>query len=143
MDDSFIVTSGWDKSATLWTSEGSLVTRLEGHSAGISSVLLTPDNQLAATASDDGTVKIWDAASSRVLWSIDTDGSAAAESVELTRDGQFLLAATGKTAKVWRIDRDNRPAAELSEIRRCRVGYVLEQGSLQRDERDREECVQR
>ncbi|KAJ1547816.1 hypothetical protein HK096_010944, partial [Nowakowskiella sp. JEL0078] len=52
------------------TDWGSCLATLEGHSGAVWDVAFTPDGTMVATAGDDGSIKIWDAASGEVIRSI-------------------------------------------------------------------------
>ncbi|WP_293103305.1 hypothetical protein [Moorena sp. SIOASIH] len=78
--------------------------RLEGHKSWVNSVSFSPDSQLLATGSDDGTVKLWTIEgklrNSLGGWYTDTFNS-----VSFSPDGKIL--ATGSddgTVKLWSID---------------------------------------
>lgn len=74
---------------------------LAGHAGYVLSVAFSPVRDILATASWDGTAKIWDAASGRELFTL-KGHAAPLTSVSFSRDGQFV--ATGsrdKTARVW------------------------------------------
>lgn len=74
---------------------------LRGHTAGLWDIAFSPDGKRLATASIDGTAKVWDAATGRELLTLCCH-SAIVYSIAFSSDGTRL--ATGswdKTAKVW------------------------------------------
>ncbi len=72
-----------------------------GHSAAVSSVALNSNGRCVATASGDGTIKIWDAESGRVLISLEGHGRSV-NSVAWSPDGQRLASGSDDSAvKVW------------------------------------------
>jgi WD40 repeat protein len=72
-----------------------------GHLRRVSSVALSASGDLLASGSDDGTVKLWDTRSGRLLYSLEGHGGMV-NSVALSASGDLL--ATGfhdGTVKLW------------------------------------------
>ncbi len=86
---------------------------LRGHEDNVNSVAYSPDGKHLATASADGTAKVWDAETGGVLMTLSGHGDAV-NSVAFSPDGKRL--ATGsddKTAKIW----DAQSGKELMTLR--------------------------
>jgi hypothetical protein len=107
-DERLIVTGSDDKSARgiLWKldhGEWSPVTRITGHSEGITSVAFSPIHQLRLlTGSRDATAKLWDISQ----WSASGTG----RSVEISRNGptiKELLTLRGHVEEVTAVDFDH------------------------------------
>jgi WD40 repeat protein len=80
---------------------------LSGHTAQVTSVAMTADGAKIVTGSVDGTVRIWDAATGRVLHVLSSDGEPV-RSVAVTPDGRRIVAGVGiygaqhhGSARVW------------------------------------------
>src|SRR6266480_1903317 len=74
---------------------------LEGHSRSVRSVVFSSDGQRLASASGDGTIKIWNAASGQCLQTLEGH-SDSVRSVVFSSDGLRLASASGDgTIKIW------------------------------------------
>jgi WD40 repeat protein/serine/threonine protein kinase len=89
---------------------GSPITQLRGHRKSISSLAFTRDGQTLLSASDDGTIRVWDvvppvkekAAHLFAQNSISTEWRAYGPALFLAPDGRHLLAVyTNETFSVW------------------------------------------
>lgn len=74
---------------------------LSGHTAEVGSIAFSPDNQLLATGSYDGTAKIWEAGTGNERWHLQSN-SGKVDHVTFSPDGKLLAMSTrDQTAKLW------------------------------------------
>jgi WD40 repeat protein len=72
-----------------------------GHRADVTAVSWSPDGRLLATASSDGTAKVWEATNGRELRTLRSHASVV-HSVAWSPDGELLATGSGdETVKVW------------------------------------------
>ncbi len=73
-----------------------------GHTSEVSRAILSPDGSNVYSLSD-GTLKVWDLASSRLLQELKTEGSKA-YSTFFSKDGKYIISKTdGTKIKIWDI----------------------------------------
>jgi WD40 repeat protein len=78
-----------------------LVRTLAGHTGVVAAVAVTPDGRYAVSASDDGTLKVWDLATGQAARTLEGH-TRSVNSVAVTPDGRYAVSASGDgTLKVW------------------------------------------
>jgi len=74
---------------------------LTGHEGAVQDVVISPDGKTALSASEDGTMRLWDLASGETLRTF-TGHNAAVKSVDMSPDGKTALSASAdETLRLW------------------------------------------
>lgn len=74
-----------------------------GHEGPVRDIAFSPDGRLFATASEDGTARLWKTADGTPVAASLTHG-ASVLIVEFSPDGQLLATAAGPEAQLWRVE---------------------------------------
>jgi WD40 repeat protein len=81
-----------------------MITKLEGHSDNVWSAVFSPDGQRVVTASDDGTARVWNAATGQVIAKMEGHSGDSLDSAAFSPDGQRIVTASDDyTALIFRI----------------------------------------
>jgi WD40 repeat protein len=77
------------------------VTRFEGHTSSVLSVALSPDGRWALAGALDRTVRLWELATGKAVWTFEGD-DAAVRCVAFSPDGRRIVsAALDGTLRSW------------------------------------------
>jgi hypothetical protein len=86
----------------IWDVSGKrLVRELQGHTDAVRAVAWSPDGRRLVSASDDGTVKLWDVSTGEELLTFRGQREVAFTSVAFSPDGRRLLASQGNALTIW------------------------------------------
>jgi serine/threonine protein kinase len=100
-----IVSGSRDKTIRIWNEEtGKVRLVLEGHTAPVNAIALTPDGKTLVSCSDDTTIKLWDLATGKLLHTF-SEHKSAVNSLAVSADGKTLVSGShDRTVKLWNLE---------------------------------------
>ena len=103
-DGHYILTASYDHMARIWnSSDGRLITTLQGHSDKVEHAAFSPDGRYIVTASWDHTARIWSSTDGRLLTTLEGHTDAVLRAT-FSPDGQRIVTASrDHTARIWSI----------------------------------------
>jgi WD40 repeat protein len=93
--------SNKEKTVQVWRlATGKRAVSFKNQDALVTNVAISPDSTMVVTTNADRTARLWDIATGKLLRVL-SGHSSPATSVEFSRDGQYILTAGDRTARVW------------------------------------------
>lgn len=114
-----VASGGKDGRVLLWDMKRQKSFTLSGHTAEISRVLITPDEKQVISASEDGTLRVWDARSGAALFTLSGHENPVSWAA-LSPDGSRLFSASDGSLKAW----DLKRRSELLSIPHFMFAFV-------------------
>jgi guanine nucleotide-binding protein subunit beta-2-like 1 protein len=105
------VSGGWDNLVKVWSlTDFRCLHTLRGHTGYISSVTVSPDGSLCASASKDGTARLWDLSRGENMYELSCDEPI--NQISFSPSRYWLCAATETKIRVWDLE-NKKTVADL------------------------------
>ncbi|BAZ37356.1 WD-40 repeat-containing protein [Calothrix sp. NIES-4101] len=115
-DGQIIVSGGADSTIKLWhVGASDLIDILHKHNGMVRCVAATPDRRMIITGGDDRKILFWDLTARKVVLTLSLDDTVP-HTLELSQDGQVLVAGSYRKIKVWRVACDDTTTRIKTEM---------------------------
>lgn len=115
-----IAAAGADRTIRIWTPQKKTAVVLRGHGEDVTTVVFTRGGQRVVSASQDGTVRLWDARGGEPLATLDA-GKDAVYDLALSRDGQIATLGKDDVVRVFPCD----VCGSLDQVRALAHSHAL------------------
>ena len=103
LDSQTLVTGGEDGHLKFWDRTGNLLLDIKAHEASVTQAIISPNGLLLATASEDHTIKLWEATTGRLLQEF-KEHQAPVYGLAFNPSGQILASTSDdQTVKLWQL----------------------------------------
>lgn len=129
-DGRYVALMRQDEAIQLWTLQNQQLQPLLGHGGTVHSFTFAPDGNFLATASFDGSARLWSSASGRELaaWRLHAGGI---NTAALHPDGgQLLIGSADNRVSLIELRTDPHPLAEPNATQRCSTIWLVEDETL-------------
>lgn len=89
----YFATAGWDQKIVIWDASMNKIIEIEAHTDRINDLAFSLDGLKLASASDDGTVKVWDMITGGEIYTI-SDHEDAVTCVAFSKDGSLIASGS-------------------------------------------------
>jgi WD40 repeat protein len=102
--DGRVVSASTDRTLCVWDLAGQTEPSFEGHTGSINVVATQPDGRRAISASDDGTLRVWDSETGRTLRTLEGH-TGSVDAVAIHPDGRRAISGSrDATLRVWDLE---------------------------------------
>ncbi|MEL6232460.1 MAG: AAA-like domain-containing protein [Cyanobacteria bacterium J06627_3] len=103
LDSQTLVTGGEDGHLKFWDRTGNLLLDIKAHEASVTQAVISPNGLMLATASEDHTIKLWEATTGRLLQEF-KEHQAPVYGLAFNPSGQILASTSDdQTVKLWQL----------------------------------------
>jgi len=101
----------------LWDKEGGLITTIDGHGKRVNDCCYSPDGKIILSASDDGSLRLWDAVAGTQVSSLEGHSAAISCATFSPQSSDLLSASQDGSIRVWNasIQQKTKVVADVEE----------------------------
>lgn len=106
-----IASGAYDNNVCVWTTDGTLLRTLSGHTRNVCKLAFSPDNLWLASGAEDGIVHVWHIKNGTQLYTL-RGHTTEIVSLGFSKDGSKILSADENSVRVWNA-RNGKQVLEL------------------------------